>query len=133
MALFVVFGVRRVTMAHSVFQATLSAVLAVSGLCAQDLTYLSTSCIKAQPGKAQEYRTFVTDYALKANAHLVSTGKAASFSVLRAVMPLGEEARCDYMTVTTYTGSPATPLAPGEQDKILQAAGVKMSWADFVA
>jgi hypothetical protein len=120
-------------MAHSVFQLTLSAVIAVSGLCAQDLTYLSSSCIKVQPGKAQEYRTFVTDYALKANAHLVSTGRATSFSVLRAVIPQGEEARCDYMTVTTYTGSPAMPLAVGEQEKILQAAGLKMSWTDYVA
>jgi hypothetical protein len=120
-------------MSQSLFHVTLSAVLAISGLCAQDLTYLSSSCIKVQPGKGQEYRNFVSDYAFKANAHLVSTGRATSHTVLRAVIPSGEEARCDYMTVTTYTGSPAVPLAVGEQDKILQAAGLKLSWTDYVA
>ena len=122
-------------MAHSVFQVTLFAVFAVSGLFAQDLTpnFLSSSCIKVQPGKAQEFRNFVTDNALKANTHLVRTGQITSYSVLRAVIPSGEEARCDYLIVTTNTGRPASPLAPGEQDKILQAAGVKMSWADYLA
>jgi hypothetical protein len=120
-------------MAHSVLNVTLSAVVAVSALCAQDLPYLSSSCIKVQPGKAQEYRTFVTDTVLKANAHLVSTGRVTSFSVLRAVIPQGEEARCDYMTVTAYAGAPPLPLAPGEQEKILQAVGVNMSWVHFLA
>jgi hypothetical protein len=113
----------------------ISAVVVAVGLIAQTppATYLSSSCVKVLPGKNQEYRSFVADYALKANTHLVSTGRAASYTILRAVMPQGEEARCDYLLTTTYVGSPAPPFGSGEQEKILQAAGLKISWADYLS
>jgi hypothetical protein len=122
-------------MVPTVVSIALSAFVIVSGLLAQapPVNYLSSACIKVAPGKLQEFRTFVTDYSLKVNTHLVNKGRATSYSLLRAVMPQGEESRCDYIVVTTYTGAPATPLARGEQDKILQSAGVNITWADFVA
>jgi hypothetical protein len=122
-------------MARYALPLALSAILLTSGLFAQSspVSYLSTSCIKVLPGKMQEYRQFVTDYNLKANSQLVSSSEIASWTLLRSVLPAGEEARCDFISVIAHKAEPLPPLGPGEAEKVLQKAGINMTWQAFVA
>jgi hypothetical protein len=127
---------RRNEVARIALSLALAEILLSSGLLAQSSPppgYLSTSCIKVLPGKMQDYRKFVTDYSLKANSQLVSSGEITSWMLLRSVIPAGEEARCDYISVTTHKAEPLPPLVPGEAEKILQKAGINMTWAAYTA
>ena len=95
--------------------------------------YQTVVCTKLRPGKtAAEYRQFVTDTTLKVQQARAEAGEIVSWSLLRSVMPAGDEARCDYLSSTLTEGPPREQrlelLAEG-----LKKAGVKSTTAEYIA
>src|SRR5262249_6739906 len=44
-----------------------------------------------------------------------------------SVIPVGEEARCDYVSLTTYQGVPGKPLTRDDLTKGIERAGLKIT------
>jgi hypothetical protein len=99
----------------------------------QPVYFQTLNCIKVLPGKRAEYRQFVEDTTRKVMQVRADAGEILSWTLLRSVMPAGEEARCDYMVSSMYEGTPRAPIGREEMDSQLKKAGVKMNASDFAA
>jgi hypothetical protein len=111
------------------------AFLLVGGLAAQQqqpVWFQTVNCIKVQPGKSSEFREIIDTFK-KVIQQRVNEGRIVSWSMLRSVMPAGEEARCDYLGVTLYENAPPEPLGREGLEKALKSAGVSMTAADYIA
>lgn len=91
------------------------------------------ACIKVNAGKSMEYRQFVSDYTRRMMQTSVDGGEYAGWSLLRAVLPAGNEARCDYISVIHHKGIPAPPQGPEGLETLLRKAGIRSTAADFLA
>ena len=113
---------------------TLSATLLAGQLAAQPQQtaspYQVINCIKLNRG-VTGFVEFVRESSMKVAEARVRDGEILSWGLLRGILPAGEEARCDYLTVTFSEGPPAEgPLLTQER---LDKAGVKMTLADLLA
>jgi hypothetical protein len=59
-------------------------------------------CLKVASEKAVEFESFVGDVGIPLERSRVAAGESKGFDLLRAVVPLGAEARCDYVAVFHY-------------------------------
>ena len=73
------------------------------------LPYQVVNCIKVKPGKGREFRQFWNDVSAKVAQVRADEGRVMTTSLLRSVMPAGEEARCDAMISNFYEGPPPEP------------------------
>jgi hypothetical protein len=96
--------------------------------------YQSVVCLKLQPGKTgSEYRQFVGETAVKLNQTRADAGEIVSWSLLRAIMPAGEDARCDFMQSTIRETTPPLDPTPDSLAAALEKARVKMTAAEYLA
>jgi len=95
----------------------------------QPQTYLSAFCIKAEPGKTQEFEQFVRDVGSKLHQVRMQEKRISRWSFSRAVTPTGEEARCSHRLALVYEGAPPEPQTQLEAD--LKKAGIKMSPQEY--
>jgi hypothetical protein len=93
-------------------------------------TYLSVFCIKATPGKMSELETFVQDAGKRLAQVQVDAGRMSGWTFSRAVAPMGERARCDYVMAYTYDGAYPEPENSLQAD--LEKAGVNMTREEFL-
>jgi hypothetical protein len=94
--------------------------------------YHTFACIKIKPGKDAELRDWIQGDAHKFAQSRVDSGKIYGFVVLRAVLPQGTDAKCDYGMVTFFRGLPSPALTPDEMTAALQKAGVSMTAKEFM-
>jgi hypothetical protein len=113
-----------------------AALLAVSLQGQQQQTpppYQTVVCVKLQSGKTgAEFRQFVSDTTMKLNQARVDAGEIISWSFIRSLMPMGAEARCDYVFSTLSEGPPAPPTTARLTEGLKKAA-VAMTAEDYVA
>lgn len=94
--------------------------------------YQTTTLIKVAPAKRADFTQFMNDTARKVAETRLASGQIISWTLLRSVMPAGEEARADYMISTLSEGIPPEPLERAGSEALLKKAGVKMSLAEFI-
>jgi hypothetical protein len=99
----------------------------------QPVYYQTLNCIKVKPGKGREWTQFERDTSMKVAQMRADAGEILTWSLLRSVMPAGQEARCSHMIATLSEGSPRAPLGPEGFEKALQKAGVNMTASDWTA
>jgi len=92
----------------------------------QATAYASTSCVKVQPGKAAEFAKFQNDVEKKIVQLQADEGEIASRFLSQTLFPGGEEARCNYIVFTSYSGIPPVP-APEHLTSLLKKAGVGLT------
>jgi len=110
-------------------------VMAVS-LCAQQQPsplYQTVNCVKLQPGKTSvELRQFVDEAAIPMQQVRANAGEILTWSLLRSVIPAGDEARCDYV-MSTIAENPPRVQSPEDLSTQLERAHIKMTGPDFIA
>ncbi len=84
-------------------------------------------CVKMNPGKMAAAQEWTTGPSHKLSQSLVDSGAYAQTIVLRAQMPQGTNAECDYVFVTFYKGLPTAPLSEEELSKALRNADIPMT------
>ena len=91
----------------------------------------SVNCIKVKPGKSVEFHKWIADVMTKLAKSRVDSGAISTWYLLRAVMPAGESAQCDYLTVAMYPGAPPEPLNAEQIAEALKKAGVSMTADEY--
>jgi len=109
--------------------------LPASGIQAQNApaSYDMMSCLKIQPGKTVEFTQFMNDVVKKVVQAEAGQGEIGAWYLLRTVFPAGEEARCDYVTLSAYRDIPAAPQGPEHLAELLHKAGIGMTPETFLA
>jgi hypothetical protein len=96
--------------------------------------YQTVICLKVQPGKTDsDYRQFVNAATLKLQQMRADAGQIVSWSLLRSVMPAGEDARCDFIQSTLTEAPPNLSLRTEDLAAALEKARVTMTASEFVA
>lgn len=90
----------------------------------QPVGFHNIACVRVRPGQANNFREFLQGDIHKYAQSRVSSGAIASFLVLRAIMPGGDDGQCDYAIVTFYNGAPNAPLSHEDLLAALQKAGL---------
>jgi len=88
-------------------------------------------CIKALPGKGQEFERWVADEARKVSQVSLDAKRIAGWTLSRAVAPTGEEARCGYIYAVFSEGAPAEPQNTLEAD--VKKAGLRSTAQQYTA
>jgi hypothetical protein len=91
----------------------------------------TVNCVKIKPGKVSEYRKWGAEEFHKFAQGRVDSGAVSTYYRLRAVIPAGTSAECDYVTVWLYPGAPPAPEGIEELGSTLKKAGVNMSGQEF--
>ena len=107
------------------FSAVLAAQQAPTG-------YHSVACIKVKPENNSEFRKWSAGDVHKFAQSRVDGGALSSWILLRAVIPAGTSAECDYVIVRMYPGAPPKPLDVGDLDAALKKAGIAMSGQQYL-
>jgi hypothetical protein len=92
----------------------------------------TVNCLKVKPDKMSEYRKWAAEEFHKYAQGRVDSGAVSTYYRLRAVMPAGSSAECDYVTVWVYPGVPPAPLGTEELGAALKKAGLNMSAQEFM-
>lgn len=92
----------------------------------QTLTY-----IKVAPGKAAEYEQLLNETLMKVSQLRADSGEIISWTLLRCVLPAGQEARASHVISVISEGPPLAPTTRAELGIALQKAGVTISVEEF--
>jgi hypothetical protein len=94
--------------------------------------YYNAACIKVKPENSNEFRKWAAGDVHKLVQSRVDGGAISGWILLRAVIPSGISAACDYVVVTTYPGVPPQPMGPEELDAALKKANIPMTAQQYV-
>lgn len=94
----------------------------------QSLTYL-----KIAPGKGNEWLKMTRDETMKVAQARADAGEILSWTLLRSVYPVGEEARAEYVISTLTEGPPRQPSGDAGLEAGLKKAGLKLTTAEYWA
>ena len=94
--------------------------------------YHTVNCVKIKPDKASEYRKWGAGEFHKYAQGRIDSGTVSTYYRLRAVIPAGSSAECDYVTVWMYPGAPPAPMGTEELGAALKKAGLNMSAQEFM-
>jgi hypothetical protein len=94
--------------------------------------YHSVACIKVKAENNSEFRKWAVDDVHKFAQSRVDGGALSSWILLRAVIPAGTSAECDYVIVSMYPGVPPKPMELEELEGALKKAGVAMTAQQYV-
>ena len=89
-------------------------------------------CTKVVPGKSVDHGQYVSDLRKLTQAR-ADAGELVSWSLLRSVIPAGDESCCDYVSLTTYKGMPGPPTSREDLAAGLSKAGFKISADEYIA
>jgi hypothetical protein len=89
--------------------------------------------IKVPQASRTEFEKLIKDVSIKIAETRVKAGDIMSWTLLRAVMPAGSEARADYLISTLYEGVPPAPLDRDANVALFKKAGLTMSYEAFLA
>lgn len=110
----------------------LTAVFACTGMAEEQPGFLQTYCVKVLPEKSSQFQSVLTDGAKLTKAR-VEAGEMISATLLRAVIPSGETARCDYIVAYRYEGFPPEPQTRQQAEALFQKANLQGTYSDLVA
>jgi hypothetical protein len=118
---------------RSLLSVAIAAALSATTLIAQQpqTGYHSVACFKVKPDKGAEFHKFVTEESHKLAQGRVDNGEITTWYLLRAVLPQGSEAECDYLIVAMFPGAPHL-LGTQELSAGLKKAGMSISPEDYV-
>jgi hypothetical protein len=88
--------------------------------------------VKVTPGKATEYEQFLSESSRKVAQVRANAGEILSWTVLRAVMPAGQEARADYIISTISEGAPPAPANRSSFEENMKKAGAQMTTDEYL-
>jgi hypothetical protein len=109
------------------------ALACVPAAIAQDKrTYVQHVCVKAAPGQIAGLSAMVPDISKFAQVQ-VDEGRLAFLAVLRAIIPAGNAARCDYIFASGYEGYPPEPFTRAEAEANFRKSGVAGTYDDYLA
>ena len=94
--------------------------------------YHNVACIKVKPENNNEFRRWAAGDVHKLAQSRVDGGAVSQWILLRAVIPSGTSAECDYAVVTMYPGVPPQPMGLEELDAALKKAGISMTAQQYV-
>lgn len=91
-----------------IFLAAAAALAFSTALTAQQTSpgYHSVTCYKLKPDSTAAFNKFESDEAHKIAQARVDAGEITGWYLLRAALPMGESAQCDYAVVTLYPKTP---------------------------
>jgi hypothetical protein len=93
----------------------------------------TVQCIKVKPDKGVEFRKWAEGDLHKYGQGLVDSGRLSSWTLVRAVTPVGSASPCDYFVVGFYPGLPPEPLGMANLGPVLKKAGLSMTAEEWVA
>jgi hypothetical protein len=94
--------------------------------------YQTLHYIKVPQASRTEFDKMITDVSIKIAETRVNAGEIISWTLLRAVMPAGSEARADYLVSTLYQGVPPEPRDQSANVALFKKAGMTMSYDAFL-
>ena len=94
--------------------------------------YHRVACYKVKPEKVADYRKWVQQDVHKLQQSLIDSGTLSTWYLLRAVIPTGESAQCDYLSVIMFPGAPPAPMGLTELGAALKKAGMTTTAQDYV-
>lgn len=113
--------------------AALAVACCVSATAQQTTTYYSGACVKVKPGGDADFASQVSGNMLKLEESQVKAGKITGWLALRAVLPSGKHANCDYLFVSFFKGLPTPPMSDEEFTAALKRAEMDMTPEEFWA
>jgi len=118
---------------HLIACVALVATLSVPLLAQQAPTgYHNVACLKVKSESNTEFRKWVAEDVHKLAQSRVDGGTYSQWFVLRAVLPSGHSAECDYLIVSMYPGIPPAPLGLEELGGALKKAGITATAQQYV-
>jgi len=90
-------------------------------------------CVKVERGKGMEFETFGRDVVVPLNQARVDAGEFAWFLFVRAVVPAGTSAACDYRVVYGYNGLPPESPSSNQIEAAIKRAKLNMSAKEISA
>ena len=93
--------------------------------------YHSVACFKAKPDSGAELRKFLTEESHKIAQGRVDTGLITTWYLLRAVLPQGSSAECDYLIVVMFPGAPHM-LSQEDLTAAIKKEGLSFTAEDYV-
>ncbi len=97
----------------------------------QAITHYSSICVKVNPGREADFAGLLHGNIRKLQQSLADSGLITEWLALRAEIPMGKQARCDYLFVTFFPGLPAEPMSDEAFTAELHKAGLDMTPAQF--
>jgi hypothetical protein len=105
----------------------------VSAATAQEQpTYVQQFCVKAVANKSSALDAMMPDLAKYMRVR-VQDGELASWIALRAVIPAGASARCDYLLSYLYSGFPPEPKTREQAEAAFRKANIGISYSEMLA
>ena len=112
--------------------AAIAAALATTLVAQQPATgYHTVACLKVKPENAAEFQKFLADFSHKIAQGRVDNGEVTTWYLLRAVLPQGTSAECDYLFVAMFPGAPHL-AGPEYLSAAIKKAGLSISPQDYV-
>jgi len=93
--------------------------------------YYGSACVKVKPNKDADFAAQISGNMLRLEQARLDAGTITGWLALRAVLPMGKKAQCDYLIVTFYPGLPKGILNGEDTTTALQKAGMSMTADEF--
>ena len=103
-----------------------------AGVAQNKPTYVTHNCVKAAPGQLNAISALLPEMSRFLQVR-VDDGSMSFFVALRAAIPAGSSARCDYILAYGYEGYPPEPLTRAQQEANFKKSGVAGSYDEFIA
>lgn len=87
----------------------------------QEVKTARAYCLKVADDKAAEFESLVRDVGIPVEKGRAAAGKTQGYDVLRAVVPAGAAARCDYLVLFRYGMLPEAVPADGLDEELKRA------------
>ena len=94
--------------------------------------FFTVSCLKLEPGKSTEFRSWMSDVVHKVAQSRVDAGVLTSWELYREVLPQGSDAHCDYAIIARYPGLPPEPTTDQSLPAMLKKAGVNLTAQQYL-
>jgi hypothetical protein len=89
------------------------------------------ACLKVKLQDTNAFLNFATGEVGRMAQYWVKSGKSTGWLLLRSVVPMGQSAKCDYLSVTVYPGVPTELFAADQVAEALKQTGSKLSVDEF--
>lgn len=93
--------------------------------------YHTVACLKVKPESSADFQKFLTDVSHKIAQGRADNGEITQWYLLRAVLPQGSSAECDYLFVTMFSGAPHL-VSPENLAAAIKKAGLSISPQDYM-
>lgn len=89
------------------------------------------ACIKVAPQNNDAFRKFVNDDVIKVEQAEIKSGILSGWMLMHSVIPSGQSAQCDYLSIGILPGSPTQH--PNALSDAIKQTGLKMTADEFIS